>query len=122
MLDETFAVASYVRSRDGSTDLTSLTNRVYYVEQVVVNVDDDVTLSNRNYLVSVDATSKDIIVTLPTASFGEGRTCTVTKVDSSSHIVTIDSTSLIAGESSFDLLLQYESLTLFSNGTEWMVK
>ena len=122
MLDETFAVASYVRSRDGNSDLTILYGMVGDLETIVTNATDDVILSARNHFVSVDATAKDIVVTLPTALVGLGKTCTVTKKDSSSHIVTIDSTSLIAGETSFDLLLQYESLTLFSNGTEWMVK
>ena len=118
---EPLSVVAYKKSREGSADLTALTSRVTALEPVIVNTSTNSILINKNYLVSADASSGSITITLPTASYGSGKTCTVTKTDSSSNIVTIDSASLIAGESFFDLLLQYESLTLFSNGTEWIV-
>ena len=122
MLDDSFDIASYRRSRDGSVDVTTLESKVYALEYISLSLTTDISLNNRNYLVSVNASSTPITVTLAAASVAVGKTCTISKTDSSSNHVTITSVSSIAGDTSFDLVLQYESLTLFSDGTQWLAR
>lgn len=122
MLDDSFDIVAYRRSRDGSVDLTLLDAKIYDLEYVSLSLTTDISLNNRNYLVSVNASSIPITITLAAASVAVGKTCTISKTDSSSNHVTITSVSSIAGDTSFDLVLQYESLTLFSDGTQWLAR
>ena len=93
-----------------------------FVETVILNTKINKALDiGKNYLVSVDASSNIVNISLPRANLSLGNTISITKVDSSSNMVILKSNSNIGGESSFDLLLEQESLTLFSNGTEWIV-
>ena len=122
MLDDSFDIAAYRRSRDGSVDLSLIDTKIYNLEYVSLSLTTDISLTNRNYLVSVNASSAPITVTLASASVAVGKTCTVSKTDTSGNHVTITSSSMIAGDTSFDLVLQYESLTLFSDGAQWLAR
>lgn len=76
-----------------------------------------------NYLISASASIGNIVITLPSAVYGLDRTYVVTKVDSTSNTVTISSVSgLVAGETNQVLLLEQESLSFFSDGTNWQVR
>lgn len=76
-----------------------------------------------NYLISASASSGNIVITLPSAVSGLHRTYVITKVDTSSNTVTIASISgLVAGEVNQSLLLGQESLSFFSDGTNWQVR
>ena len=76
-----------------------------------------------NYLISASASIGNITITLPSAVSGLDRTYVITKVDSTSNIVTISSVSgLVAGEANQKLLLEQESLSFFSDGTNWQVR
>jgi len=98
------------------------TDRITVLEPIVQNVTANATISLGNYLIAANATIADLTVTIPTAVDNSGYKYTVVKTDSSANVVTIDSVSLLAGETDIDLLHEQESLTFFSDGTEWMVK
>ena len=76
-----------------------------------------------NYLISASASIGNITITLPSAVSGLDRTYVITKVDSTLNTVTIASVSgLVANEVNQVLLLQQESLSFFSDGTNWQVR
>ena len=100
-------------------------NRIDSIESLlpnIVNITASYTALQGNYSISANATSGNIIVTLPTASLVPARTYSTTKVDTSSSYVRITSASLLADEVYHDLLFVNESLTFFSNGSTWEVK
>lgn len=69
-----------------------------------------------------DATSGTITVTLPTA-VGTHNVHSIKKVDSSSHSVTINTTSsqTIDGGSTATILIQYASISVVSDGSNWNI-
>ncbi len=73
----------------------------------------------------VDCTggSGGITVTLPTAVGYAGLTYTITKVDAAVGYVTIATTSsqTINGNATYSILMQYSSVTLHSNGSNWII-
>jgi hypothetical protein len=98
-----------------------ISDRVTPIQSVSVNSDvlwlTDVVLAN--------ATSSTLTVTLPHAAMHNGRQITVKKTDSSANKVivkavsgTIDGTAASTGKQIF---LQYESLTVVSDGSNWHV-
>ena len=72
-----------------------------------------------------DATSADIVLTLPdaTGAFIPGKSYYVKKVDSTSNTVTVtgSSSQLIDGQSSYVMNNQYEAIKLVACGTGWMI-
>jgi hypothetical protein len=72
--------------------------------------------------VLVNATSGNITITLPTAA-SNGNFYAVKKVDSSSNTVTINTTSsqTIDGGTSAVLKIQYASITVVSDGSNWNI-
>jgi hypothetical protein len=100
-------------------------NRIDSIESLlpnIVNIISNYTALYGNYSISANATSGNIIVTLPAAFLVPARTYSTTKVDTSSNYVRITSASLLADEVYHDLLFVNESLTFFSNGSTWEVK
>jgi hypothetical protein len=98
-----------------------ISDRVTPIQSVSINSDvlwlTDVVLAN--------AASSALTVTLPHAAMHNGRQITVKKTDSSANKVTvkavsgtIDGTAASTGKQIF---LQYESLTVVSDGTNWHV-
>lgn len=82
------------------------------------------TITAADYTVLADASSGPFTITLPAAENGS-QMVKVKKIDSSSNIVTVEVDSLtsdtIDGESSFDLIVQYEAVTLQSNNNDGYV-
>lgn len=82
-----------------------------------------VTTSDRNKLILADASGGAFTITLPpAATVGDGFKVGFKKIDSdTAEAVTIDgdSTETIDGETSIALSLQYETLLIVSDGTEW---
>lgn len=72
----------------------------------------------------IDATTGTATVTLPEAAAYTGKVLSISKVDSSANTVIVDGfgSELIAGSITFALVLQYETITLTSNGTYWYAK
>lgn len=71
----------------------------------------------------VDATSGDITVTLPAASEADGVLIRIKKKDSSANAVIIDAdaSETIDGETTQVLNIQYASLSIVCDGTEWFI-
>jgi hypothetical protein len=74
-------------------------------------------------VLTCDATSAAFTVTLYTAVGNSGKKLTIKKIDASTNAVTIDanSTETIDGALTLRLSTQYESVTIQSNGTNWIV-
>jgi hypothetical protein len=81
------------------------------------------TLTSDDDVVSVDATSGAITITLPAAASHTGREYFITKSDSSANEVTIDANGAetINGSLTRKLALQYDSIKIVSNGNNWIV-
>jgi hypothetical protein len=81
------------------------------------------TVTNSDELLLCDATSGAITLTLPTAVGVSGRVFVIKKTDSSANKVTLDgnSSETIDGATTFDLWLQYQSVTIVSNGSNWVI-
>ena len=70
-----------------------------------------------------DATSGAITVDLPTASGNDGQVYRIKKIDSSTNAVTIDpnGSETIEGASTKVIYIQYESVDIVSDGTNWSI-
>ena len=88
----------------------------------VSNISSDTPYGVGSYLISVDCTGGNVLVTLPSAAISSTYQYVITKTDSSANVVNIASVSLLAGEATQQLLVEQESLTFFSNGVNWMVR
>jgi hypothetical protein len=71
----------------------------------------------------IDASSSNQSITLPTAVGHLGYIYIIKKIDSSSHTVTINTTSsqTIDGYSSIEFSYQYQTYTVVSNGSNWFI-
>jgi len=79
------------------------------------------TLDETHRTVLVDATGAARTITLPTAASAKYRKYTIKKIDASVNTVTIDAAGaeLIDGALTVVIGIQYGSITVQSNGTEW---
>ena len=84
----------------------------------------DATIDDTEEVIFCNATSGNQTHDLPAVSGNDGLQYTFIKTDSSSYTVTIDanSTETIAGELTQVLSIQYSSLTIVCNGTEWFIR
>jgi hypothetical protein len=84
----------------------------------------DYTASINDCFIEVDATSGNIIITLPTAVGNDGRILFVKKIDSSSNTVTVkgNGSQLIDGSNTIVLSTQYASCEVFSNNVGWDIR
>jgi hypothetical protein len=77
-----------------------------------------------NYtIILVDSTSGAVTITLPAAASYKGRHYYIKKIDSSVNAVTIDGngSETIDDQLTAVITVQYTSLTIFSDGTEWWI-
>lgn len=72
------------------------------------------TVNPGNAMIEADATTGNITATLPSASAMANQKVTITKMDSSTNTVTVGSFSTL-------LVGQYDSMTIFSNGSIWYI-
>lgn len=81
------------------------------------------TLSGSNNIALFDATSAAITVTLPKAALHNSRVYSIKKTDSSANAVTVtpDGSETIDGAASYALSAQWKSLTIVSDGTQWLI-
>lgn len=75
-----------------------------------------------NVLVNVDATGGAVTITLYAAANNTGKIVTVKKIDSGSNAVTVDGNAAetIDGAATVSLADQYDSVSLVSDGTNWV--
>lgn len=80
------------------------------------------TLNDAHYVVTVDATGGARTITLPTAVGILGKVYVVKKIDSSANTVTVDGNAAetIDGAATVPLTLQWSSVIIQSNGTNWV--
>lgn len=89
----------------------------------VATITSSATLTTSHTVVLCDATSGAITVTLPTAVGNDGRHYHIKKIDSSGNAVTIDGdgSETIDDGATAVIGVQYECVTVVSDGTEWWV-
>ena len=87
------------------------------------SITSNTTLDNNDYFVSADASSGSVTVTLPSASGIKGRVYHIKKVDSSSNNVTVDGNSAetIDGSETRIITNQYDSISIISDGSNWLI-
>lgn len=93
------------------------------LELNIGTVTTDYTIPLSDYTILADASSNTITTTLPTANGNAGKIYNIKKTDSSNNVVTIDgnSTDTIDGDETYEISIQYESITVQSTGTEWVI-
>lgn len=81
------------------------------------------TLTGTDELILADATSAAFTLTLPAASGISGRVFIIKKIDSTANKVTIDGNGAetIDGSATVDIVMQYQSFIIVSNGTNWVI-
>jgi hypothetical protein len=76
-----------------------------------------------DYTVLVDATSGNLIITLPTAVSASGYAFNIKKIDSSVNTVMLDGNGVEVIDGTLTKIIsnQYSSITVQSNGTGWYI-
>jgi len=90
-----------------------------------VSKTNDYTASSINDLILVDATSRIVTITMPSASVNVGKIYTVVKTDNSLNKVIMKGggTDTIGGNATKGIFNQYDAYTIFSDGgTDWKIK
>jgi hypothetical protein len=89
------------------------------VNKVTINT----SVNSGHDLILADATSNNLIVSLPTASGISGRVYYFKKIDNTVNTVTIDGNGAetIDGVANYILSLQYEFVQIVSDGSNWFV-
>ncbi len=87
------------------------------------SVSSNTTLDSTYNVVLCTATSSTITITLPASSSSSGKVYNIKKVDSSGNAIKIDANAseTIDGDLTKSLNLQYESLTIICDGSNWHI-
>jgi hypothetical protein len=81
----------------------------------------DYTMVSTDHIIRADATTAGFTVTLPAAADVTGRQYVIRKLDSTFNMVTVSAAEGIDGSTTRKLATQYETLTVYSNGTTWLI-
>ena len=116
-----------LQSKTVERAIKELWGMVVTQEEAVITVYDDYVVLSTDSVILVDASAKDITITLPVSSLpdpGYGRAWTVTKIDDTAHEVTLIAAdgALILGEESKTICFQWTSGTFFTNGTAYTAR
>ena len=89
----------------------------------VTAVTSDTTIGSDGYFFPVDASGGAVTMTLPPAALSAGRIVAIKKTDSSGYAVTIDgnASETIDDATTATISVQYVTLELFCDGTEWWI-
>lgn len=99
----------------------SAPNPVYQPPGIPISKTANYTAQSGDFVLA-SATSGAITITAPaTSGIASGATLLVKKTDATTNIVTVASTALIDGGSTFQLKNQYDSVSLLFDGTTWWV-
>jgi len=117
----------YSATSDMGTDDEDLASKKYVDDQIsyanlaVVTKTADYTADSEDTVILADATSGDITITLPSAS--TGLHYYIKKIDSSSNKVIVDGdgSETIDGSTTQDIISQYDTLEIVSDGTGWYI-
>ncbi len=83
------------------------------------------TLTTSNYFVAVDAATSSVNITLPSATSSAGSEFTIKKIDvttSTVFVLTSTSSQTIDGVASSTISSQWSSVSVISNGSNWLKK
>lgn len=105
-----------VISRDNGTSWDD----IIFEHTTLVTKTSDYTITDADGIVIVDATTGNVMITLPTAVGLEGRQYTVKRIDASINTVTVQGAETI-DDAANQLLNQYNALTIVSDDTEWWI-
>ena len=99
---------------DGTVALTTIS---------IVNKSGDYTITDLDNVITCDSSGGTITVTLPPAAGATGKIYTIKKVDSSVNTVTIDgdAAETIDGDLTKIMVTQYVSMSVISNGSNWLI-
>lgn len=119
--------ATIIRGNDNTlrSRLNTLRDYVGQSKSPIATVTNNTTLDPAidGGTVLVDATAGNVTITLPTAASADERKYNVKKVDASVNTVTVDAdgAETIDGAANYVLTVQYQSVSVQSNGTAWWV-
>jgi hypothetical protein len=123
--------ATHLLFIDASTDNIGInqstpTSRLHIagsIAKAIASVSTNTTLDATHHTVLVDASGGARTITLPAAANASGRVYVIKKIDSSGNNVTIDadSSETIDDATTQIIGIQFESLTIQSDGTEWWI-
>lgn len=101
------------------TDATGTTTETISVRTVTA----DHTATDSDNLILCDAATGSITITLPTALGRIGKVFRIKKIDSSGNSVTADGngSETIDGSTTASLTVQYEAITIASDGSNWHI-
>lgn len=107
------------RNNDGLGDILSCLGASFTISSITTST----TLTSANVIALVDASSGAATITLPDPTTVGSGLIYIKKTDSSTNAVTIDNNGAetIDGETSIDIRVQYEALTVVSDGTDWHI-
>ena len=89
----------------------------------VVTITTDTVITQANVIVLANASSGNILVTLPATSGDAGRNYSIKKIDSTANLVTISgiNSETIDGGLTATLTLQYENIPVVADGSNWHI-
>ncbi len=124
--DGRLSAVNGIELADGSTlSSEQLGASVGGIEDIrtVDTTDSPYPLTTDNSVVLVDAAAGAVAVALPAASTVAGRVFNIKRLDGTVNTVTVDpdGAELIDGATTAALTIQYESVTLVSDGTGWSI-
>lgn len=117
----------YSTTSDMGTDDEDLASKKYVDDQIsyanlaVTSKTADYTATTSDTVILVDATSGDVTITLPTAS--SGLHYYIKKTDSSGNKVVVDgnASETIDGNTTQDIISQYDTMEIVSDGSNWLI-
>jgi len=116
--------------QDGATtpeDLQDISSALSGARKSVLLVSDlTATLTLTDEIVLVDDSAPEepdtVTITLPSAEDAQGKVYTIKKIGGDEDVeIEGDDSETIDGATTFTLALQYDTVTLVSNGTEWFI-
>ena len=89
----------------------------------IADITDDYVVTNKDHIISGDATLKNIIVLLPTANGIKGRQYIIKKTDDSANEIMIKALGIekIDGDSTLQISIPWQTKTIVSNGKNWLL-
>lgn len=115
--------ASYVGASSKFVKVNPAANALEFVYFPLRSQNTDAILTVNDYTILMDASLGNRTVTLPNASTVTGIIYNIKKTDSSGNFVTITATGgqTIDGNGTFALTVQYQSITIQSDGSNWFI-
>jgi len=109
-----------IEQNEGQEDFKWVTiSRAHSIEKIT----DDYMVDNDDYVILADASTKEIYISLPSASSVKENIYNIKRISSGNNKVYIVATNneLIDGQSGVEINTQYATLTVISDGLQWFI-